>query len=568
MKNKILSIAIIATFILGMLACQSPEDLVPSASHSGINSIKAYLLDDESEDNVFTSEIDYVNHIITIVLPYNYPKGTDNLFPQEKLTKMRMDANLDNNVFISPSLLYMDLTKENYITVTQQNKENVVYKVISEIRKSNECAITKYNIPTLDFDGIIKEDEKAITLISLDPIGKALAEITISHGATISPDPTQVEINYDEPVTLTVTAQNGTDKAEYTIRVGKPNKLSKGLRKGSEKLLWSKSLVDMGISGTDNNTVAIATSADYLFVNTRNSDLKYFNRNTGEYVGTVTLPFKASINNFSMANDDNNNLLISNLRNKTGNVEDVQTIYRITGTGEPQEYIKVSHIYPTGRKLSICGNLDGDAIITSTVEISSNVLYWEVKNGVLQSQTPKVYTADPSVIKWNYVADAVAFGTDLSQGMFCTGYIGSPKAFGYFKPDGSKSALYNLDKAIFVDDLPMSSDGHVIQSLDITEFNKAKYIALADQYWDYHTYGLLFDVTSPNNLANEDPKDPNLLIFMTQPIFCTANANDVADINLKVSEDGMKMTLYLLGTNGGITAYSFDCVDIDNVPTE
>lgn len=562
MKNKIFLI-IIAAFIFGISACQSPEDLAPSVSHNGINSLKAFLLDDDSENNNFVGEIDYANRTITIVCPYNYPKESDNLFPTDKLVKMRMEAGLDNNVYITPSLLYMDLTKENYITVTLQNKEQAQYKVVCEIRKNNECAITQYNIPSLEFHGIINEENKTISLISTDPVGTSLAEVIVSHGATISPDPTTETLNYDEPFNVTVTAQNGKDKATYAVRVVEPNKLPQGMRKGSGKLIWSKALGDMGINGTDNNTVAIASSSDYLFVNTRNSDLKYFNRNTGEYVGTINLPFKSSLANFCIASDVNNNLLITNLRNTGGGAKAVQTIYRITGTGEPQKYIETSHIYPTGRKLSVCGNLDGDAIILSTVEVSSNVLYWEVKNGVLQSQEPNLFTADPAVIGWNYLGDAVTFGTDLSQGIFCVGYGTQPRAFGFFNPDGSKSALYDLAN-VTVEGAPLNDSGHILQQLDIAEFNGARYIAVADQFWNYNTYGLLYDVTVPGNLAG-DPKDPNLFVYQTNPIWNNSNGNNVADINLRVSTDGMKMTLYLLGTNGGVAAYEFDCIDVEHL---
>lgn len=547
-----------AALIFAISACQSPEDLVPSVSHSGINSFKASLLGDDSEENSFAGEIDQTSRTITIVCPYNYPRISDNLFPAEKLTKMKVEAGLDNNVYVTPSLLYMDLTKENYITITQQNKEEVQYKIVYEIRKSNECAITKYNIPSLEFGGIINETNKTVSQMSVDPFGSSLADVVLSHGATISPDPTKVSLNYDEPFNVTVTAQNGKDKAVYAVRTVKPNKLPKGMRQGSGKLLWSKSLDNLGINGTDNNTTAIASSADYLFVNTRNSDLKFFNRHTGEYVGTIILPFKASLANFCIANDTHDNLLITNYRNTGGGAQAVQTIYRITGTGEPQKYIETSHVYPTGRKLSVCGNLDGNAIIMSTVEISSKVLYWEVKGGVLQSQDPKLYTADPAFITWNYLGDAVTFGTDLSQGIFCTGYGNQPKAFGFFNPDGSKNTLCNIAKLI-VEGAPLTDSGHIIQQLDLVEFNNAKYIALADQFWGYNTYGLLFDVTAPSNLGG----DP--LVYETKPIWCNANGNNVADINLKVSTEGMKMTLYLLGTNGGIAAYEFDCIDVDHL---
>ena len=123
---------------------------------------------------------------------------------------MRVIADLDNNVYVYPTLLFMDMTKDNYITVKDQTGTSTEYKVVAEIRKSNECTITKFNLTSLGLSGIINESSKTISLISLESIGEVLADVSISHGATISPDPRTVALNYDQDQKVTVTAQNGT----------------------------------------------------------------------------------------------------------------------------------------------------------------------------------------------------------------------------------------------------------------------------------------------------------------------------------------------------------------------
>src|SRR5690606_21497983 len=97
-------------------------------------------------------------------------------------------------------------------------------------------------IPSLGLSGIVDEANKTISLISIDEIGSVLANVSISHGATISPDPTKTALNYDEDLTLTVTAQNGVTKAVYTVRKDVPNKVERGMRNGSAKILWTKKL--------------------------------------------------------------------------------------------------------------------------------------------------------------------------------------------------------------------------------------------------------------------------------------------------------------------------------------
>ena len=140
MKNKILSIISVIAFLMGISACHSPEEFNPTVERNIINNLTASFPDDDSDDNSFTSEIDYV---ITVVFPYNYPKLSDNVLQLSDLKKMRVIADLDNNVYVYPTLLFMDMTKDNFITVKDQTGASTEYKVVAEIRKSNECAITK-----------------------------------------------------------------------------------------------------------------------------------------------------------------------------------------------------------------------------------------------------------------------------------------------------------------------------------------------------------------------------------------------------------------------------------------
>ena len=175
MKNIYSILATLTAFIIILSGCQQVEDLTPSVSRHGINSLNAFFYGDESTDNLFTSEIDYDNRIITIVFPYNYPRTSDKVLTMNDLKKVRVVANLDDNVTISPSLLYLDLTKENIITVTDQSKTKKDYKVVAEIRKSAEAMITSFSLNTLGISGIIDEKNKTISLISIESIGEVIS---------------------------------------------------------------------------------------------------------------------------------------------------------------------------------------------------------------------------------------------------------------------------------------------------------------------------------------------------------------------------------------------------------
>src|SRR5690554_4924253 len=121
--KKIYSIlATLTAFVIILSGCQQVEDLTPSVSRYGINSLNASFYGDESSENNFTSEIDYENGVITVVFPYNYPRTSNTVLTMDDLKNVRVVANLDDNVTVSPPLLYLDLTSENIITVTDQSK--------------------------------------------------------------------------------------------------------------------------------------------------------------------------------------------------------------------------------------------------------------------------------------------------------------------------------------------------------------------------------------------------------------------------------------------------------------
>ena len=318
-----------------------------------------------------------------------------------------------------------------------------------------------------------------------------------------------------------------------------------GARPNSAVTLFSKTIEEMGLSITNANSIAVTSK--YVFVNSRLEDLRYYDRFTGEQAGTITLPFKGNTNNFAISNDDNDNLLITNWKNNAGAV---QTIYRITGTGAPQKYIESRHTNVNGRRISITGNLDADAIITSTVENSSKVVYWTVKNGVLQSQDPQVYTADANSITWTNIADAVALDANLDNGMFAVGN-GSKSALGYFDMGGATGALYDLGGG------GLDPGSFANQALSYTEFNGVNYLALASLQSTVSMQATLLNVTNPLDLQL-DPLSQKLLAYQAAPITTVNNANRTADVQLKVSDDGETMVLYSFVTNGSLVAIQFD----------
>lgn len=554
-KNRYSIVALICSVLLLLNGCQQVEDLTPSVSRYGINSLNASFYGDESTENNFTSEIDYENGVITIVFPYNYPRISDHVLTMDKLTNMRVVANLDDNVTISPPLLYLDLTKENFITVTDQSKTKKDYKIISEIRKSAEAKITDFNLASLGISGIIDEENKTISLISIEPIGEATADVNISHGATISPDPRTVALNYDQELKVTVTAQNGTTKSTYTVRKDVPNKVDIGMRAGSAKVLWSKKIqVDLGITAL-HVTTSLAVTKDYVVVNTRNEPSIYLDRKTGAKIGAM--PNMGSIvgglTNFFTTADDGNNILVCNLAPNSGTFK----VWRIDGVnGTPELYIDwaTSGTTAIGRKLSVKGSLDGDAIITAALMgTARSFARWQIKDGVLLSHTPEIIVINGIDGAWNNNADVVATNPSDPEADYFVSYYATPRKFAWV------NGKTNTIKA----QGPEISGNWIQNAADYTIFNNNPYavnISINSFTWGSDDKVYLHDASAAATFTEP---------VWTAPIGTYGgkdnggqNANGTGDAILKVSNDGYYMYLYFMFTNGCVVCVQYDCINM------
>ncbi len=556
MKHKNLYISIFLCSILLLLSnCQQVEDMTPSVSRHGINSITASFYGDESSGNIFTSEIDYEKGIITVVFPYNYPRTSDNVLTMQDLMHMRIVANLDDNVTISPPLLYMDFTKENFIKVTDQKKAEKEYKVIAEIRKSNETQITNFELPSIGLDAIIDEEKKTISLISLELIGEVLASVSISHGATINPDPRKIPLDYDQDFTITVTAQDEVSKTVYTVKKEVPAKVDFGMRSGSAKVLWSKKLqVDLGISAL-HLTGGIAATKDYVVVNTRNQPSLYLDRRTGEVVGTVDnmSSIVGSLTNFYSTADDNDNILVCNLAPNAGTfkvwkIKDVNT--------DPEVFIdwNESSALAVGRKISVKGSIDNNAIITAAILGAGNQFArWQVIDGSLLSQTPEIITISGIEGSWGNNADVVATKSDDPSGDYFVSYYAAPRKFGWV--DGQTNTVKAWG--------PEISSNWIQNAADYMIFNNAAYVvsnSINSFTWGSDDSIYLFDASSTTTFGTPIWQAP-IGVYGGKDNG-GENTNGTGDVALKISSDGYYMFLYFMFTNGCVVCVQFDCIDM------
>lgn len=562
MKNNILNILTCIALLFGMSACHSPEEYEPEADRHGITNITASFFDRDEDDNSFKSEIDYKNKIITVVIPYNYPILSDNVVTLADIKDMRVIATLGNNCSVSPKLFRMDLSKENKIEVTNAFGEKDIYVVKGEIRKSAECFLTEFSV-VLDknvYSGIIKTETNEISIITLDEIGFAKAKLRMSHGATIEPDPRVKELDFDKEVTLTVTAQNGTDKTIYTVKKGVPQKVASGIRKGSAKLLWTTKLADLGLSN-DLMVNGIAALNDYVVIHERNSDSAiYLDAKTGAVSGSMDL--SEASGHFYMTADDNNNIVVSNLTGKYGAPDFKLYKYKDVSSAA-EELTSFTTSAELGRKISICGSIDGNAIISAPAYGVARQFYtWQFKDGEIQYSKP----GKPN---WNMIKDAAIGGwgincdivltnpTDLHSDLFASFYA-EPRKFAMV--DGKSLMVKSWSDKI--------SPNWVPNAVDYVVFNKIGY-ALHNSVngfsWGSDDKIYLYDVSS--GVLGAGPIDFGSSGVDVNGKYGAKSQNKVnsywhSDVAFKVSDNGFYLNIYFMFGGGYVGCVQCDCIDM------
>lgn len=557
MKNNIV-IVIMASLFIWLGGCHQPDELIPPVSREGVNSITATFEDGTGE---FVGTLSEDSDEIIIPIPYYFPVSSNNQITEGDITRMRVKANLDDNVIVSPSLLYMDLTQDNVITVTDQRKETRQYTVRAEIRKSSEAQIEEFELPSLGLTGVINEETKIISLIAIGELEPALADITLSYHATVSPDPREVELDYDEEVELTVTAHDGVTRNIYTVKKEVPEKLPYGIRSGSAKLMFAKQLkADLGITA-DHLTGGIAVTNDYVVLNTRGQNSIYLDAKSGEKLGEIELgAVKGSLVNFYNTADDDGNILINNLAPNDGAFK----VWKVTSVASsPELIIEWDGGVPIGRKLSVQGSLDGNAIISAPIlEYGQRFARWRVIGGVLASQIPEIVTMSGLTKGWTTNADVVYTSpSDITSDYFVASY--SDNTFAWV--DGATNAVSKKLDAI--------SANYIPNAVDYIEFNNAAYTTL--NWVNSFTWGAsdvvwLLDVSSDATFSGdlsagtvdpvvwEAPRNtygPNAIA--SEP----KNANGTGDVALTVSSNGYYMYLYFIFTNGYVVGVQFDAID-------
>ena len=564
MKKNILYLLALVMMV-ATSSCEDPQYVAPTADRQGLTSLTAIFTSGPFVDQEMARlEIgEEMPDRLVIPVPYFFPITSDDE-TTEYMTKVRVQAALAPNCFIEPALTILDLTQENKFVYTDAagNKKNII--ITGERVKSNACELMSFAINDPAISGIIDKAQKKVSLISADDLSAVLATYEVSAHATISPDPSVEALDYNEPLTLRVTAHDGVTFADYVVLKEVPEKIESGFVKESVEQLFNMDPVsNLGLPAFDQmvGPSLAALQGKVVICLGDGSTPIYVNGLTGVKMGEINLGSAVA---GSVTNDEAENLLIVNkaLGKETVNIYRTKSV-----TEAPTLYYSFTNpsSFPLGAKMKVIGNIDTEAVIMFTNEGIDGVSSCNEVT-VLAVQGGQVVGAEAKAIPgmaWgsapvNTATVVAASATDLNAGCFLS-YYPSYSQLAWVNADGSVYASVGSD---------MTGWGLNPNCLDSKRFNNVNYMALfvVSHFpaWGMGQQLYLNNVNDRSKFTGTNVTDLACLELTNQAItWYQTGSYSVAsgDVVIAPSADGFKLYIYYYDHNSQVFgAYVADCI--------
>lgn len=558
---KIYIYTLIVLLTLYSTSCQDPDVLNPTVERNAITSLRATFTEGdymEGNDGAANFELkieDPTASEYIIQIPRFFPESSDNT---PDITKMRVRAELGANCTLSPGLDILDLTKDNYFTLTYPDGSSRQINITGNLHDLTGTSIDYFeassDVSGAFVVGYVNNETGIITLYSPDDLSDVTVNIEHYPHSTLAEEITGKKFNLNEPVSFTVTAHDGvTEKTYTTRRIENPAKVPYGISKESHRQMWSVNPGTLGVAWGTGST-ALAVTNNHLVVSAGDGSTPiYLNKMTGRKIGTINLGDAKATG--SVANDNNENLLIVNSAapGETLNIFKTKSV-----TVAPTSFISYANTTGTTiSRISVQGNIDGDAVIVATCDASNKIVRWNIVGGVVE--TPEIIAF--SGVEWGA-------GTSNTQV--------TPLAVN--KEDGYLLAYYDANKVFYVDGntnagtVKMNysegdSWGLNFSRLDVKMFNGARYFALASMthfpHWGMEGKSYLYDAAVPSALDGDIPSSSALVFSapITRNNVAEAGVSANGDIVLAPSSNGYFMYMFCWDNNAKtIIAHSFDCI--------
>ena len=445
------------------------------------------------------------------------------------------------------------------------DKETMVWTITAPTAEHAACADTEGEVSLIYFG---EENQSSVVSMKVQ-IGEfvTVAEENMTIEATAEEATYEVPYTADGAVTveavnawisgtvadgvasITVAANSGAARTGTIKLVAKSNEvvitvnqvegvalLEKGLRAGSEQVMWATPFAGLGV--TANAVTSIAVVGDKLVVNAKGEAPVILNGLTGEKEGTIDLGDVLG-QNYGVASDDCGNLLFHTYN------AGVIKMARMKGlTGTPEWFIEHNESATYACRVAVSGDLYGDAVIATGYEggASTANFRYDVVDGVAASPVWHQYkngSATPTRTAVTYLYPSA------TSDYMITGYSVNK----IFWVDG------DTDQVIAESDMLCDTNMGVL-ALDAVEFNKAMYLtAVYDTFFTWSTAGgVLYDLSTVGQFTPISSLD---LAAMT----AKANGSGLMDVVMTVSEDGVYMYVYAMFTNGAVGCIRYDCLD-------
>lgn len=228
-------------------------------------------------------------------------------------------------------------------------------------RGDKACRIETFTLNFSDgttLSGDVYDYDKSVdlsyTTAEFEMMKSATATLTLSEGATVSPDPSQTA-DYTQPLSFTVTAKDGKTTRTYTT-------------KPVEKVLEGYTKVEAATSKTATE-MGIGTAADYKFVGVSGDKLvvgkKVFDYKTFAPAGDLNMTGYEDQKMTGMANDEAGHLIAAVNADGASAVPTTIICWKDGWDKAPSEYIKSETSF-IGKQISASGNLlEGAGIVSA-----------------------------------------------------------------------------------------------------------------------------------------------------------------------------------------------------------
>ena len=548
-----------------MAGCVQPEYVSPTADRQGLTSLTAiftygpYENQELAKLQITDPEQDYFE----IPIPFYYPESSDNQ-TLSYMTSLRVQAELQPNFKISPSLTILDLTEDNVFTLTDPFGATRQITITGKRVKSSACEITSFALVDPAVSGIINKETREIVLPTKDDLSACKASVQISAHASISPDPKK-ERNYNSPVKFTVTSDNGT-QAVFTVVTGDPEKIESGLNiETTEKLFNFDPVSRLGLPAySETVCVSLGVLEGDLVVSLGNlSAPVILNGLTGDKKGTLNV---GSASVASITNDEGGNLLLFGLA-KGGDERETMKVWKMTSQkGAPEEFFGFENPVdcPIGHKVKVIGDVASDAVIVFTAEGidgitgTGKVVVVPVETGA--ALEPVVYDFYESLgFSWGgapvNTATVVPASLDYSRdGFYLDYYEGGSQQLDmlhWISGKGTDTPIiaYGGDNAW----------GLNANCLDSKQFNGCAYMAVFVvshfPQWGLSPRLYFYEIT--------DPSSCSLLVSNEEVSWYQKGDSGIAggDVVLAPSSDGFYLFIYYYDHNSQVVGgYRVDCI--------